>query len=182
VDPRGRFRPCFGGPKAPRSHQVAWGDPPAALVPLGRGVWHTRPRATRRPCVWPALADVAAGLPAPGNNVGPAATPVLWAWAGLTAAQARRGTSGLAFWGPQPRATNCAGARPRMRRLRSQARAKCPSGVLCRCFICTELLLSHTCSARNRLDFLADHIDAVSVIFQALRRVEGRGQWVDGRG
>ena len=69
MDPWGRFRRCFGGPEAPRSQQVARGDPPAALVPLGQRVWHSRPRATRRPCGWPALADVAAGLPAPGNTV-----------------------------------------------------------------------------------------------------------------
>ena len=56
------------------------------LMPLGREVWHSRPWATRRPCGWLALADVAhvaAGLP--GNTSGPAATPVLWARLGLAA-------------------------------------------------------------------------------------------------
>ena len=51
--------------------------------------------------------------------------------AGLTAAQARRGAIGIAFCAPQPSAANGAGPRPRMRLLRSQARAKCPLGVLC---------------------------------------------------
>ena len=41
MDPWGRFRPCFGGLEPPRSRQATRGDPPAALVPLGREVWHT---------------------------------------------------------------------------------------------------------------------------------------------
>ena len=77
----------------------------------------------RRVHGWLALADVAAGPPS--NTAGPAATPVLWARAGLTAAQAHLGASGLAPLALQPRATNGAGARPCMRLLRSQARAKC---------------------------------------------------------
>ena len=51
---------------------------------------------------------------------------------GPAAAQAHRNASGLAPWAMQPRATNGAGAWPRMRLLRSQALAKCSSGVPCR--------------------------------------------------
>ena len=155
---------------------VAFGRASAAWSPLAAG---RRLGATPQPpwCRWGERCGIALGYAqavwvAGTCRRGPRGRGSGWKYYGASgharsmgpaAAQAHRNASGLAPWAMQPRAANGAGAWPCMRLLRSQARAKCPLGVLCWCFVCTALILSHTCSTPNRFDFLANHIYNVSV-------------------